>query len=136
MASKASDEQILYAKILNAGMLIGLLSTIVCFALYASGIMAPKVPLEKITKYWLLPVNDYLAQSGIHTGWSWLADIGYGDMLNLVPIALLSGLTIVCYLAIIPSLIRKKDTAYVVIAIIEVLVLVLAASGILKSGGH
>lgn len=136
MALKASEEQLLYAKILNSGMLIGLLSTIICFSLYATGVMAPKVPLEKITQYWKMPVKDYLAKSGIHTGWSWFADISYGDMLNLLPIAFLSGLTIICYLAILPGLIRKKDTAYVVLAVLEVLVLVLAASGILKAGGH
>jgi len=37
---------------------------------------------------------------------------------------------------ILPILIKKKDTAYVVIAIAEVLVLSLAASGLLKVGGH
>jgi hypothetical protein len=57
-------------------------------------------------------------------------------MLNLLPVAFLSGLTILCYLAIIPGLMRKKDTAYVVISILEIIVLVVAASGILGSGGH
>ena len=55
---------------------------------------------------------------------------------TIVGIAILAGLTIVCYLAIIPTLMRKKDTAYLVIAVVEVLVLTLAASGILKGGGH
>jgi hypothetical protein len=56
--------------------------------------------------------------------------------MNFVGIAILAGLTIACYLAIIPTLMRKKDTAYLVIAVVEVLVLTLAASGILKGGGH
>ncbi len=58
------------------------------------------------------------------------------DMLTFLPIAFLSLLTIICYIAILPGLIRKKDTAYVVIAILEVAVLALAASGILSAGGH
>ena len=49
---------------------------------------------------------------------------------------MLSGLTILCYLVILPILFRKKDTAYAIIAIVEVLVLSLAASGLLKVGGH
>jgi hypothetical protein len=57
-------------------------------------------------------------------------------MLNFLPIAFLSILTIICYIAIIPGLMRKKDTAYVVLVIVEVIVLVVAASGILGSGGH
>jgi hypothetical protein len=70
------------------------------------------------------------------TGWSWLKNIGKGDYMNFVGIAILAGLTIACYLAILPALLRKKDMAYFVIAVAEVLVLTLAASGVLKSGGH
>ena len=69
-------------------------------------------------------------------GWSWLHLLNKGDFLNFVGIAFLSGVSIICYLAIIPSLFRKKDTIYAMLAIAEVLVLVLAASGVLKAGGH
>ena len=62
--------------------------------------------------------------------------VGNGDYLNFIPIAILSGLTILCFLVILPILVKKKDTPYVVIAIAEVLVLALAASGLLKVGGH
>jgi len=136
MALKATEEQVLYANILNKGMLIGLLGLVVTFIIYGAGIFKPMIPLEQIQNYWVMSVHDYLAASGIHTGWAWLGHLGKGDMLNLLPIAFLSLLTIICYLAILPGLIRKKDTAYVVLAILEVLVLVLAASGVLKSGGH
>ncbi len=57
-------------------------------------------------------------------------------MLNFIPIAFLSGLTIICYLAIVPGLLRKKDTPYVILAILEIVVLCVAASGILGTGGH
>ncbi len=117
-------------------MLIGLIGLVVTFILYGAGVLEPKIPLEEVQNYWVMPVSDYLEQSGIHAGWAWLGNLGYGDMLNFVPIAFLAGLTIVCYLAIVPGLLRKKDTTYVVLAIIEVLVLCVAASGILGSGGH
>ena len=39
MALKATEEQVLYAKILNIGMLIGLAGLVVAFVLYASGIL-------------------------------------------------------------------------------------------------
>ncbi len=83
-----------------------------------------------------MSVKDYLHESGIHAGWAWLGNLEYGDMLNFLPIAFLSGLTIVCYLAIVPGLLRQKDTAYVVLALLEVIVLGVAASGILGTGGH
>ena len=136
MANQATEEQLLYANILNKGMLVGLLGLIVTFIIYGAGILEPKIPLEEVQNYWVMPVSDYLQLSGIHAGWAWLGNLGYGDMLNFLPIAFLSLLTIVCYLAILPGLMRKKDTAYVVLVIIEVVVLVVAASGLLGSGGH
>jgi len=136
MALKATEEQVLYAKILNIGMLIGLIGLVVAFVLYASGILEPLIPLEKVQSYWILSVHEYLEQSGIQAGWAWFGNMQFGDMLNFLPIAFLSLLTIVCYTAIIPGLIRKKDTAYVVIAFLEIIVLAVAASGILGTGGH
>jgi hypothetical protein len=136
MYLKGSDEQLLYAKILNIGMLIGLAGLVVAFVIYCTGILEPLIPLEKVQTYWILSVHEYLKQSGIQAGWAWFGNLQFGDMLNFLPIAFLSLLTIVCYIAIIPGLIRKKDTAYVVIAILEIIVLAFAASGILGTGGH
>jgi hypothetical protein len=117
-------------------MLLGLIALVGTFIVYAAGILKPLIPLEKVQHYWVMSVADYLHESGIKAGWAWAGNLGYGDMLNFAPIAFLSGLTIVCYLAILPGLMKKKDTAYVVLAILEVVVLSVAASGILGSGGH
>jgi hypothetical protein len=136
MSLKATEEQFLYAKILNTGMLIGLAGLVIAFIIYCTGILEPLIPLEKVQSYWMLSVYEYLEQSGIHAGWAWLGKLQFGDMLNFLPIAFLSLLTIVCYISIIPGLIRKKDTAYVVIAVLEIIVLAVAASGILGTGGH
>jgi len=136
MANQATEEQILYANILNKGMLIGLLGLVVTFIIYGAGILEPKIPLDQVQNYWVMPVSEYLQLSGIHAGWAWLGNLGYGDMLNFLPIAFLSILTVICYLAILPGLMRKKDTAYVVLVIVEVVVLLVAASGFLGSGGH
>jgi hypothetical protein len=136
MASQATEEQILYANILNKGMIVGLIGLVVTFVIYGAGIFEPVIPIEQVQNYWVMSVSDYLAQTGIHAGWAWLGHLGKGDMLNFLPIAFLSLLTIICYLAILPGLIRKKDNIYVVLVIVEVLVLTVAASGILGSGGH
>ncbi len=136
MALKATEEQVLYAKILNIGMLIGLVGLVVAFIIYSTGILEPLIPLEKVQSYWILSVHEYLEQSGIQAGWAWFGKLQFGDMLNFLPIAFLSLLTIVCYIAILPGLIRKKDTAFVVIGVLEIIVLAVAASGILGTGGH
>ncbi len=131
-----TEEQIAYAKILDLGMKVGLLALVISFGLYVLGIMEPHVPLQDLPKYWKLPVHEYLKQTNIHEGWSWLHMLNKGDFLNFVGIAFLAGVSIICYLSIIPALFRKKDTIYAFLAIAEVVVLVLAASGLLKAGGH
>jgi hypothetical protein len=136
MLTKASKEQVRYANILNAGMLIGLAFLIIVFVLYVTGLISPLIPLSEVQNYWINSVHDYLENSGMKAGWAWLGNLSYGDMLNFLPIAFLSLLTVVCYIAILPELIRKKDKAYVAIAILEIIVLSIAASGILGSGGH
>ncbi len=132
--TKASEEQITYAGVLNVGMWIGLAVLIVTFLIYISGVLPTFVPIEDLSKYWGMRVHDFNTQLNAPTGWGWAAMVGKGDYLNFVGIAILSGLTILCYLVILPILNRKKDRAYVIIAILEVLVLSLAASGLLKSG--
>ena len=135
-------EQLLYADILGRGMKIGLLILILTFFLYASGIIAPAVPLDALSGYWHMDVHhfleaveaDYLKLGRPATGWSWVALLGKGDYLNFVPIVILSSITIFCYLAIIPTLLRKGDRIYAIIAILEALILSLAASGVLTAG--
>jgi hypothetical protein len=133
---QATEEQLAYAKLLDLGMKLGLLTMVITFVIYLTGILTPYVPVSELPNLWNLPVNEYLKVTGIHTGWSWVGLVGRGDFLNFIPIAFLAGVTIFCYLRIVPIFFRKKDMTYTVLAVIEVLVLVLAASGVLKSGGH
>ena len=143
LSVEASEEQLLYAKILAVGMYIGLGILLVTFSLYVTGILAPAVPIEELPNYWTLSAHEYLEainhdflhRDGIVVGWGWVAVLNMGDYLNFIGIALLALVTIVCYLGILPTLFRKKDWVYGTIAILEILVLALAASGIV-SGGH
>jgi hypothetical protein len=132
----ATEEQLAYAKLLDIGMKLGLLMLVIMFAVYVLGILPPHVPVNDLPNYWKMPVKKYLEVTHIPHGWGWTSMIGKGDFLNFIGIVFLAGVTILCYIRIIPIFFRKKDTIYGVLAIIEVLVLVLAASGILKSGGH
>jgi hypothetical protein len=134
--TKASEEQMAYAGVLNIGMWLGLAILVITFFIYLSGALPSFVPIDDLPKYWTMRVHDYNHELHAPTGWGWTALVGKGDYLNFVGIAMLSGLTILCYMVILPILIRKKDTAYVMIAIVEILVLSLAASGLLKVGGH
>ncbi|MBS3808657.1 MAG: hypothetical protein KGY38_00685 [Desulfobacterales bacterium] len=130
-----TPEQQLYAEMLEKGMYVGLLLLLLTFLLYATGIVDPYIPLDKIAEYWHQSSTDYLHKAGIPDGWGWVGFLGYGDFLNFIPIAILAAVTIFSYLTIIPILLRQNDKVYATLAGIEVLILILAASGLLK-GGH
>jgi hypothetical protein len=131
---RADPEQVLYAHILAKGMYIGLAVLFVTYSLYVFGIVAPFVPLDEVSGYWSMSVGEYLRESGAPRGWGWLPMLKYGDFLNFVGIAILAGLTIVCYAAIIPVLLRRGDRVYAILALLEVLVLGVAASGLVSAG--
>ncbi len=136
LKTQASEEQFAYAGILNIGMWLGLAVLVISFFVYISGVLPTFVFIDDLPKYWTMRVHDFNVQLGAPTGWGWVRLLGKGDYLNFVGIAMLSGLTLLCYAVILPILFRKKDKAYVAIAIAEILVLSLAASGLLKVGGH
>ena len=131
---EATPEQILYAKILEWGMYSGLLILFITFALYTFGIMDPYIPMDKISNYWSMNVHDYLEHAGIKDGWGWVGMITYGDFVNFIGIAILAGVTIICYAAIVPTLLKNKDIVYAILAVLEVVILTAAASGILAVG--
>jgi apolipoprotein N-acyltransferase len=131
---EAGPEQILYASILEKGMFVGLVILFITFALYAFGIMKPYIPLDQVSQYWGMPVGEYLKHAHIGTGWSWIGMIQYGDFINFIGVAVLAGVTIICYVAIVPILLKNNDKVYAVLAILTALVLAFAASGILKVG--
>lgn len=139
---KITEEQRIYANVLSVGMYTGLALLFVTFTLYLTGVLQPAVPIEALPQYWSMPVSEYLEainheylhRDGHLTGWWWLSGLGLGDYVNFIGVAVLSGVTIVCYLAITPTLIRQKDWIYVAFAVVEAVVLLLAASGILAVG--
>ncbi len=131
-----TEEQLAYAQLLDGGMKVGLLGLVVTFLVYVSGLLPARIPVDDLPRYWSMPVKEYLAATGIHAGWGWLGLLGNGDFLNFVGIAFLAGVTLVCYLAIVTILLRKKDLVFAGIAVAEVVVLALAASGVLNAGAH
>lgn len=131
----ATEEQLVYADWLDWGMKIGFVMLVAAFVAYLTGMAAPHVPVEELPRYWAMPVKEYLHAANAPHGWDWVALAGKGDYMNFIGIAFLSAVTILCFARILPILFRKGDKIYGVIAIMEILVLVLAASGIL-AGGH
>ncbi len=133
---QASPEQITYANILSYGAWGGIALMVITYLIYITGLLTPHIPLHEVPNYWGMSADQYLHEAEIGRGWGWALLLGKGDFLNFLGIAFLGILTIIGYLMLISAYIKKKDKAYTVIAVLEVLVLTLAASGFLGSGGH
>jgi hypothetical protein len=133
---KPMPEQLAYANLLFIGAWAGIVLMIITYVIYVSGILSPHVDLALITQNWGKGVDEYLEITKSPHGWGWLFLMNKGDFLNFVGVVLLAVLTLVCYLLLIAGYTKRKDRIYLVIAVLEVLVLGLAASGILGAGGH
>ena len=133
---QAGPEQLTYAGVLEKGMLLGMILLLVTYFIYVTGILKSYIPLADIPQFWSMNVHDYLEHWKIETGWSWLNMLRYGDFLNFTGIALLAGVTIICFLSIVPTLLKQGDKLYAFFAVLEAVILGVAASGILGAGGH
>jgi ABC-type Na+ efflux pump permease subunit len=130
----ASPEQLRYARVLGAGVKAGFVLLVLTFAVYMSGVLEPLVPVDRLPEYWGLPVKEFVKATNTPTGWGWFALIGHGDMLNLLGIAVLAGVSAVSSLAVLPIFARRGETAHLVICILQILVLVASAANIFAAG--
>ena len=133
---KASPAQLRYADTLFYGALLGFVTMLITYALYVFGVLTPQIPLDEMPRMWSQSAAAYRAAGNIPQGWGWLALVGKGDLCNFIGIAFLAALTIICFVQLAIGLLRQKQWIMAIIAILEVLVLSLAASGVLVAGGH
>lgn len=134
-AQQQRAEALRYAFLLDWGARLGLVALILSFAAYMLGILTPHVPLDQLPGVWNLPVATYLERTATPTGWGWLALAHTGDLSNLIGISLLAGCSLPPLLGLIPLYLKRRDFVYAGLCALIVLVLVLAASGVL-TGGH
>ena len=135
-APQTPPEQLTYANLLFYGSWGAIAILLITFAVYVSGIFESYIPINEVSQYWSMPVSQYVHEANIPIGWGWATLLGKGDFLNFIGIVLLAGMTIVCFIVVLPYYLKEKDIPYVVLIILEVLVLCLGASGLLGSGGH
>ena len=133
---KASETQLLYARVLDIATKTGFLFLVLSFLLYISGLLSPYIPLKNLPQYWGMPVAQFLKETGIHPGWAWMGRLNHGDFFSFLGLSFLGGVTIICYIAVVPRLFKTKEYILVSIVLVEIVVLLLAASGLLQVGGH
>ena len=133
---KPSKEQIIYANLLLIGMLAGIIIMTITYTIYLTGILPSHVDMQLISDNWGKGVHEYSEITHSPLGWGWIALLGKGDFINFIGFTLLGTLTIFCYLVLVRGYYREKNWIFTTISVLEILVLSLAASGILGSGGH
>ncbi len=124
-------EQLRYARILDVTSRIGFAALLAGFAAYVLGWLDLHVAVEDLPTMWKLPLAQYLERTQSPTGWGWLAHLHKGEYLGMLGIAILSGCSIACLAAIVPLYARRKDTAFTVLCLLEIGVLLVAASGVM-----
>ena len=129
-----NDQQV-YARWLDWGTRLSLAVLVAAFLAYVFGLTPAALPLAEMPRFWTLPLERYLALSGAPTGWGWLAMLDKGEYQNLAGVALLGLVTVVCYLRVLPLLLARRERLQAAIVAAQVLVLLVAASGLL-AGGH
>ena len=135
-ALKPSREQIIYANLLIIGVWLGIFILVTTYVIYLTEILPSHVELTLIPKVWGKGVAEYLEITHSPHGWGWVHLLAKGDFLNYIGFVLLALMTIFCYLVLVRGYARQKNWIFTAIAVLEIIVLSVAASGILGSGGH
>lgn len=131
--SQNFPEQKHYSTLLNLGSRSGLAILVVSFVAYVTGFLPAHIPLDQLPQVWSLPSGQFILQTGAPTGWGWLGRIGEGDYAAILGIAWLSGCSLLPLLAVIPIYLGRRDRVFATICVVEIAILLLAASGILAA---
>ena len=126
--------QLTFASILVWLVRFGLGLLFVTFVVYASGLIPSILAIADVPDHWHLSSNEYAELTDLEIGWAWLGAFDQGRTLVFAALVffptgmmVLAAVTVVLYL-------RQKVPAYALIAFLELVVLIVAATGILSTG--
>ena len=125
-----------FAVVEGWGVRIGVIAVIIGFVLYVTGLVAPLIPIDQLVQFWGLEASQMISATGALQGWAWIGHLTRSDIMAFFGLVILISVVMASYLAILPLLVRRKDTIYVVLVILQLAVFVLAAGNFLGSGGH
>jgi hypothetical protein len=126
----ASENQLLLARLYRAVALIGFSIIAIAFVLYLSGALKVSIGAIEVTSYWHLSAEEYAAETATPYGWEIISGLENGDTLSLASLVFMPVAVIVCLLIMAFAFARKRDWPYFVMVVLQVGVLVIAASGV------
>jgi len=126
-----AEEREIFARWLDIGTRIGFAVLVATFLLYVLGVLPSHIAPVDLPHYWQFSVMRYVAETGEPIGWGWVRRVNEGDLATVLGIAILAAVNLFCYARILPDLIRRRERAFAVMCALELLVFLVAASGIL-----
>ncbi len=131
----ANRVQLTYATVLSWTSTFGIIFVVAGYLIYVFQLLPAAVSPAEIATKWHLKAAEFHKAVPVPSGWDWITQLGRGDVLSYASIIYLSSVTMFCLAVIIPLFFKEKDRIYTVITLLQVMVLVFAATGII-SGGH
>ena len=120
-----------YARLLDILTRVAFAGSAIAFVLYLAGAPLPLIPPDDLPMLWSLPLEDYLALSGAPTGWAWLELLEHADYLCLAGLALFPCVVLLCDLAVLAPLVRRRERLMAALVAAQAAVLLVAASNVL-----
>jgi hypothetical protein len=131
----ANRIQLTYATVLSWTSTLGIIFVITGYLVYVFQLLPSTVPPSEVALHWHLRAAELHKIVPVPSGWDWIYQLGRGDVLSYASVVYLSSVTMLCLAVIIPLFLKENDVIYAVMTLLQVLVLVFAAAGIV-SGGH
>jgi hypothetical protein len=130
----ASGTQLLLAKLYRYVSIIGLFIMAAALILYVSGLLETNIPAGEVRSYWHLEAGVYAAETDTPVGWDFIKELSRGDSLSFGSLVFMAVAVIVCLIIMIVAFLRRQNKLFALIALLQTIVLVLAASGLVS--GH
>ncbi|MFP4483991.1 MAG: hypothetical protein ACLFO1_03980 [Spirochaetaceae bacterium] len=127
---RSGDIERRYAGILQWFVILAFTLLLASFVLLTTGVLPAVVPAERVVELWTLSAREYARETAFPTDWAWVRHLTNSDVLNLVSLALIGAATPICFIALAVMYLLRRDHAYAAMAFLVVIVLVIAASGL------
>jgi hypothetical protein len=133
----ADRVQFAYAKTLDIVAHAVMLVIGIGYLLYILRLLPLTVPIETIAGNWQLSSSELQSKLHVFCGWSCFTSLPvllHGDAVSYASVVMLSMATLFCLVTAVMAFFREKNHLFLMIAILQVVVLLVAASGVMTLG--
>jgi hypothetical protein len=135
-ADLPTPQRLAFARLLRGSTGLGLATLALTFLVYAMQILPSDIPPEELPAHWGKPLEQFHRDTGLQDrfgsvpGLRWVLHLDQSDYLVQLPIAFLAVITLFCYVMLAKHYLRQRSLLLLTVALLQLLVLLLAASGI------